>query len=153
MATLTEFCKIEAKLRFTPVGATGTGFRVDVPFEGTATSSHWEGERKVAGTDVVRIGSDGVQQLEIRARIGEGGDMVAYQAIGRGYRRHRSAGTAGLRDSERRLGISQFGDRRRCRRHGRQQAQLDRLARLGLIEGPEPLRRCRPAPGTCSSDC
>ena len=84
MATLTEFCKIEAKLRFTPVGATGTGFRVDVPFEGTATSSHWEGERKVAGTDVVRIGSDGVQQLEIRARIGEGGDMVAYQAIGRG---------------------------------------------------------------------
>ena len=84
MATLTEFCKIEAKLRFNPVGAIGTGFRVDVPFEGTATSSHWEGERKVAGTDVVRIGSDGVQQLEIRARIGEGGDMVAYQAIGRG---------------------------------------------------------------------
>jgi hypothetical protein len=38
----------------------------------------------VAGTDVVRIGSDGVQQLEIRARIGEGDDMVAYQAIGRG---------------------------------------------------------------------
>ncbi|MDG2439112.1 MAG: hypothetical protein P8M10_07330 [Ilumatobacter sp.] len=84
MATLTEFCKIEAKLRFTPVGATGAGFRVDVPFEGTATSSHWEGARKVAGTDVVRIGSDGVQQLEIRARIGEGDDMVAYQAIGRG---------------------------------------------------------------------
>jgi hypothetical protein len=84
MATLTEFCKIEAKLHFTPVGGTGTGFRVDVPFEGTATSSHWEGERKVAGTDVVRIGSDGIQQLEIRARIGEGGDTVAYQAIGRG---------------------------------------------------------------------
>ena len=84
MATLTEFCKIEAKLHFTPVGGTSTGFRVDVPFEGTATSSHWDGERKVAGVDIVRIGSDGVQQLEIRARIGEGKEAVAYQAIGRG---------------------------------------------------------------------
>jgi len=84
MATLTEFCKIDAKLQFTPVGGTGTGFRVDVPFEGTATSSHWEGERKVAGVDIVRVGADGVQQLEIRGRIGEGKDTVAYQAIGRG---------------------------------------------------------------------
>lgn len=84
MPTFTEFCQIEAKLHFTPIGGTGTGFRVDVPFEGTATSSHWEGERKVSGVDVVRVGADGIQQLEIRARIGEGADAVAYQAIGRG---------------------------------------------------------------------
>ncbi|MFT5027476.1 MAG: hypothetical protein ACI9CV_002243 [Ilumatobacter sp.] len=84
MPTLTEFCQIEAKLKFTPIGGTATGFRVDVPFEGTATSSHWEGERQVAGVDIVRVGSDGVQALEIRARIGEGADAVAYQAIGRG---------------------------------------------------------------------
>ncbi len=84
MPTFTEFCQIEAKLRFTPIGGTATGFRVDVPFEGTATSSHWDGERTVAGVDIVRVGSDGVQQLEIRARIGEGADAVGYQAIGRG---------------------------------------------------------------------
>jgi hypothetical protein len=29
MPTLTEFCQIEAKLKFTPIGGTGTGFRVD----------------------------------------------------------------------------------------------------------------------------
>jgi len=74
MPTMTEFCQIEAKLKFTPIGGTATGFRVDVPFEGTATSSHWEGERQVVGVDIVRVGSDGVQALEIRA----------YQAIGRG---------------------------------------------------------------------
>ena len=84
MPTMTEFCQIEAKLKFTPIGGTATGFRVDVPFEGTATSSHWEGERQVVGVDIVRVGSDGVQALEIRARIGEGADAVAYQAIGRG---------------------------------------------------------------------
>lgn len=84
MATLTEFCKIEATLHFSPIGGVGTGFRVDVPFDGVATSSHWEGERQVVGTDVVRVGSDGIQQLEIRARIGEGKETVAYQAIGRG---------------------------------------------------------------------
>jgi len=84
MPTLTEFCQIEAKLHFSPIGGTATGFRVDVPFEGTATSSHWEGERNVAGVDIVRVGADGVQQLEIRARIGEGPEAVAYQAIGRG---------------------------------------------------------------------
>ncbi|MGK0425368.1 MAG: hypothetical protein ACJAQ9_000228 [Ilumatobacter sp.] len=81
---MTEFCQIEAKLKFTPIGGTASGFRVDVPFEGTATSSHWEGERQVVGVDIVRVGSDGVQALEIRARIGEGADAVAYQAIGRG---------------------------------------------------------------------
>ena len=32
----------------------------------------------------MRVGADGVQQLEIRARIGEGKETVAYQAIGRG---------------------------------------------------------------------
>ena len=61
-----------------PIGGTGTGFGVDIPFEGTATSSHWEGERTVAGVDIVRIGADGVQALEIRVRIGEGADAVAF---------------------------------------------------------------------------
>ena len=84
MPTLTEFCKINVTLRFTPIGRTGTGTRVDVPFDGVATSNHWDGERPVTGTDYVTVGADGVQQLEIRARIGTGRDVVSYRAIGRG---------------------------------------------------------------------
>ena len=84
MPTLTEFCKINVTLRFTPIGRTGTGMRVDVPFDGVATSTHWDGERPVTGTDHVTVGADGIQQLEIRARIGTGRDVVSYRAIGRG---------------------------------------------------------------------
>lgn len=84
MPTLTEFCKINVTLRFTPIGRTGTGMRVDVPFDGVATSSHWDGDRPVTGTDYVTVGADGVQHLEIRARIGTGRDVVSYQALGRG---------------------------------------------------------------------
>lgn len=84
MPTMTEFCQIDVTLRFTPIGRTGTGVRVDVPFDGVATSSHWDGDRPVTGTDYVTIGADGVQQLEIRGRIGTGRDVVAYRALGRG---------------------------------------------------------------------
>lgn len=84
MATLTSFCTIEVTLDFRPIGAVSTGMRVDVPFSGVATSSRWDGERPVEGVDYVTIGADGVQQLDIRGRIGSGAEMVAYRAIGRG---------------------------------------------------------------------
>lgn len=84
MPTLTEFCTITATLDFSPIGLVSAGMRLDVPFTGTATSSHWEGERPVAGVDHVTIGADGLQNLDIRARIGTGKDTVAYRAIGRG---------------------------------------------------------------------
>lgn len=84
MATLTPFCTITVDLDFTPIGKVGTGMRVDVPFAGVATSEHWDGERPVVGVDYVTIGSDGVQRLDIRGRIGTGGDTVSYRAIGRG---------------------------------------------------------------------
>ena len=84
MPTLTEFCKINVTLKFTPIGRTGIGTRVDIPFDGVATSSHWEGERPVTGNDYVTIGADGIQHLDIRARIGTGRDVVSYRALGRG---------------------------------------------------------------------
>jgi hypothetical protein len=84
MPKLTEFAKISGKLDFTPIGNVSAGFRLDVPFEGTATSDHWDGERPVVGTDRVTVGADGVQSLEIVARIGSGKDVVAYRAIGKG---------------------------------------------------------------------
>lgn len=84
MPQLTEFAKISGTLNFTPIGKVSAGFRLDVPFEGVATSSHWEGERPVSGLDRVTVGADGVQSLEIVARIGAGKQTVGYRAIGRG---------------------------------------------------------------------
>ncbi len=84
MPKLTEFAKISATLNFTPIGNVSAGFRLDVPFEGSTTSEHWEGERPVAGLDRVTVGADGIQSLQITARIGTGKQTVAYSAIGRG---------------------------------------------------------------------
>ncbi len=84
MSTLSPFCTLTLTLDFVPIGKVEAGFRLDVPFSGVATSPHWEGEKPVAGVDHVSIGPGGVQSLEIRGRIGEGKDIVAYRAIGRG---------------------------------------------------------------------
>ena len=84
MATTSPLCTISAKLQFNPIGKLATGMKIDVPFEGTATSDRWEGEWQVAGVDYVTIGSDGVQQLEIRGRISNGERTIKYLAIGRG---------------------------------------------------------------------
>ncbi|MFW2381241.1 MAG: hypothetical protein ACN4GZ_05735 [Acidimicrobiales bacterium] len=84
MPKLTEFAKISGTLNFTPIGNVSAGKRLDVPFDGVATSDHWDGERPVSGVDRVTVGADGTQSLEIVARIGTGRDIVAYRAIGRG---------------------------------------------------------------------
>lgn len=83
MPTLTEFCKISAKLNFAPIGAVAGGTRVDVAFIGTATSSHWEGERSVQGVDYVTARADGSLELDIRGQIGSGDEVVGYTAKGR----------------------------------------------------------------------
>ena len=84
MPTLTEFASFTATLSFNPIGKVGAGFRLDVPFEGTATSSHWDGEWPIAGVDHVTVAESGVQSLDIQGRIGSGKKVVAYRAIGRG---------------------------------------------------------------------
>ena len=84
MTVLTEFCSFTATLEFNMIGKVSAGLRIDVPFAGTATSSHWEGERPIAGVDHVTIGADGIQSLDIQGRIGAGKEVVAYRAIGRG---------------------------------------------------------------------
>lgn len=82
MPELTELCRIDATMTFEPVGVVPLGTRIDVPFEGTATSSHWEGERPVKGIDRLTVRSDGHMDLEIRGRIGEGKQVVSYAATG-----------------------------------------------------------------------
>ncbi len=84
MPKLTPLCTIDATLHFKPIGKLATGMKLDVPFDGTATSDSWEGEWSVEGVDYVTIGADGVQQLEIRGRISNGERTISYRAIGRG---------------------------------------------------------------------
>ena len=83
MTTLTDFATLTLQLEFAPLGKTPGGMRLDVPFTGTAVSSHWEGERPVVGTDYVTVDATGTMQLDIRGRIGSGDDVVGYRAIGR----------------------------------------------------------------------
>lgn len=82
MASLEAFCTITASATYVPTGRTPAGFRVDTVFEGTATSSHWEGERPVTGVDYALVRGDGHSNLDIRGRIGEGKDTVWYRAGG-----------------------------------------------------------------------
>jgi hypothetical protein len=64
------------------LGKMPAGTRIDFPFEGTARSAHWEGERPVKGVDYVTVRSDGHMDLDIRATIGEKRETVAYRATG-----------------------------------------------------------------------
>ena len=64
------------------LGHAPIGMRIDFPFEGTATSPHWEGERPVRGVDYVTVRSDGNMDLDVHGVIGEKRDAVSYQATG-----------------------------------------------------------------------
>jgi hypothetical protein len=80
--SLVEFATIEASMGMSVIGKTPAGMRIDFPFEGTATSSHWEGGKPVNGIDYVTVRGDGHMDLEIKAVIGEGRNKIAYRATG-----------------------------------------------------------------------
>lgn len=82
MPELEEFCTIRATMTARMLGNMPGGTRIDFPFEGTATSPHWEGERTVRGIDYVTVRTDGNMDLDIRATIGEKRDTIAYQGSG-----------------------------------------------------------------------
>ena len=82
MPNLEPFCEIHATMSPRMLGNMPLGTRVDFPFEGVATSDHWEGERRVSGVDHVTIRPDGNMDLVIRGTIGEKRETVAYQASG-----------------------------------------------------------------------
>lgn len=82
MPSLEKFCTVEGDLGMNVIGKTPAGVRIDFPFEGTATSEHWEGERPVKGVDYVTVRADGNMDLDIHATIGEKKEAVSYKAIG-----------------------------------------------------------------------
>lgn len=82
MPSLEKFCSVEGDLGMNVIGKTPAGMRIDFPFQGTATSEHWEGERAVAGVDYVTVREDGNMILDIHATIGEKREAVAYTGRG-----------------------------------------------------------------------
>ncbi|HSL25143.1 MAG TPA: DUF3237 family protein [Acidimicrobiia bacterium] len=82
MPSLEEFCTVKATMSPRMLGKMPQGTRIDFPFEGTAVSRHWEGERPVRGIDYVTVRADGHMDLEIRATIGEKRETVAYRGTG-----------------------------------------------------------------------
>lgn len=82
MPTFEKFCTVEGSLGLNVIGKAPAGMRIDFPFEGTATSEHWEGERPVRGVDYVTVRSDGNMALDIHGVIGEKRESVAYRATG-----------------------------------------------------------------------
>jgi len=82
MPSLEKFCEIEGDLGMNVIGQAPAGMRIDFPFEGVATSPHWEGERPVTGVDYATVRSDGNMALDIHGVIGEKREKVAYSATG-----------------------------------------------------------------------
>ena len=82
MPSLEPFCEITASMTPRMLGNMPLGTRIDFPFEGVATSQHWDGEREVRGVDYVTVRPDGNMDLQIRGAIGAKRDTVAYQATG-----------------------------------------------------------------------
>jgi hypothetical protein len=79
---LEHFCTIKATMSPRVIGSGPAGMRVDFPFQGTATSSHWDGERPVSGVDYVTFRADGNMTLDIHGVIGEKRESVGYSATG-----------------------------------------------------------------------
>ena len=63
---------LRVTLRPLQIGRTPAGHRVEVPFEGVATSPHWEGEREVSGVDHITVGSNGISRLDVHTIITDG---------------------------------------------------------------------------------
>ena len=79
------FMTLTVTLRRIPIGATPYGERMEVPFEGTATSTLWEGEREVWGVDHITIGNTGTARIDVHTIIIMGGDeVITYRGTGRG---------------------------------------------------------------------
>jgi hypothetical protein len=75
---------LRVTLRRTDVGTTPYRTRTEVPFEGIATSPHWEGEWRATGIDHITRGTTGTSSLDVHTVLTNGDETVMYHAIGRG---------------------------------------------------------------------
>lgn len=75
---------LNVMLRSIPIGATPYGIRLEVPFEGTAKSELWDGDREVYGIDHITVSSAGTARIDVHVIISGDGEVVTYRGIGRG---------------------------------------------------------------------
>ncbi len=75
---------LHVELRNIPLGATPAGERIEIPFEGTATSPHWSGTWEVAGVDHLTVGPSGIARIDVHTVIWGDGESVGYRGLGRG---------------------------------------------------------------------
>ncbi len=71
-------------LRRIPIGATPYGIRLEVPFEGTATSELWDGDRQVEGIDHITVSSTETARIDVHVIISGDDEVVTYRGSGRG---------------------------------------------------------------------
>jgi hypothetical protein len=78
------FMTLNLALRRIPIGTTPYGTRVEVPFEGTATSSLWDGDRDVYGIDHIAVSSTGTARIDVHVIISGDDEVITYRGNGRG---------------------------------------------------------------------
>ena len=77
------FMVLEVELRMHPIGTTPFGTRLEVPFEGTATSRLWEGERPVWGVDHITVRVADTAEIDVHVVIEGDDEVVTYRGHGR----------------------------------------------------------------------
>jgi hypothetical protein len=78
------FMTLNVKLRMMPIGTTPYGTRLEVPFEGTATSALWDGEREVYGIDHISVSTTGTARIDVHVIISGDDEVITYRGNGRG---------------------------------------------------------------------
>lgn len=75
---------LEVDLRTMPVGVTPYGNRLEVPFDGIATSRLWDGERAVTGVDHITISTSDTAAIDVHVMISGDDEVITYRGHGRG---------------------------------------------------------------------
>jgi hypothetical protein len=78
------FITLEVILRVIPIGTTPYGTRLEVPFEGTAVSTLWDGEREVYGVDHITMSATGTARIDVHTTIMGDDEVITYRGNGRG---------------------------------------------------------------------
>jgi hypothetical protein len=66
------FMALNLTLRTIPIGTTPYGERLEVHFEGTATSELWDGARDVYGIDHISLSTSGTARIDVITYRGNG---------------------------------------------------------------------------------
>jgi Protein of unknown function (DUF3237) len=81
---LEPFMTLNLTLRQIPIGTTPYGTKLEVPFDGTAASTIWDGERTASGIDHITVSSAGTARIDVHVIISGDDEIITYRGNGRG---------------------------------------------------------------------